>query len=219
MPPKFNWQFVRWVLSGALLVALIVCFLSLVAAGISNAHAQAIFADGFESAEPPDPCAGSIPDGFFVVQKTWLQTWAGACPDASPNYPNSIGSPVPLFGLQNRLVVTRWVPGVGESANVFWDTAQVLSGACYFQPKPAQSMYVSFSHCPGDVRPRGACGRFGQPGSLTWSTQFTGPSICTLTPGVAAYMTVMPYDPDTMEFQCPPEFPGGCDVQAVHRGL
>lgn len=211
MPPKFNWS-----AFAAALIGLVVCLLVMFS---PIARAQTIFSDGFESTTPPDPCAGSIPPGFFVIQKTWAQTWSGACPGATPNYPNSIGSPVPLNGLLNRLVITRWVPGPNESANVFWDLAQVLSGACYFQPKPAMSMYVSFSHCPGDVRPRGACGRFGQPGSISWSTNLTGPSICTLTPGVAAYMTIMPYDPDTMEFQCPPEFPGGCDVQAVHRGL
>lgn len=183
------------------------------------AQAQVIFVDGFDaSGQGADPCEGSRPAGFSIVQKSWAQTWRGLCP-GSPTYPNSIGAPVPLNGFANTLVVTSWVPALGDTATIFWDRAQVSSGACYNSPKPTHGMYVSISTCPGDVRPRGACGRFGATASLSWSTTLSSPAICTVPAGQPLYMTVMPYDPDTMQIQCEEGSPNACDVQAVHRGL
>lgn len=179
------------------------------------AHAEIIFADSFEL---PGPCEGAVPAGFTVVERGWNETWGGLCP-GSPTYPNSLPFPVPLQGQPQVLVVTVWTPGPDESAHIYWDGAQPNVAACYAQPRPAESMYVSISQCRGDTRPRGACGRFGQENGIIWSTELTGSNICTLTPGVPAYMTITPHNPDTLESSCGVTFPDGCDVQARHTGL
>lgn len=173
-----------------------------------------VFHDGFEQ---EDPCAGAIPQGFFIEEKSWQQTWSAPNGRSQAIYPNSIGSAVPLFGKRQTLVVNSFVPGSNQYAAIFWDMAQTNNSIGYSTPSPALAMFVGISECRGDLRPKQFCTRFAHTGSVTWSTSNL-PSTCNLEAGRTYFMTISPHDPETLSDMCPDPNTSGCDVQAVHRG-
>lgn len=200
------------------------------------AAAQTVFFDGFE--EPvADPCAHPLiaPAGWETQSKTWVDNWSS--PDGWPraSYPNSVGFPVPIGANKNKITVVNFVPLANQTIDISWDGVQSNLEQGYY-PRPALSMFISISLCPGDVRPpdsqsadpllHQSCRTGGGGGSLFFSTQpGSGDFACRLEAGRMYFMNIAPIDPSDGlqpgEHTCDDSSAyseQGCDVQAIHRG-
>jgi hypothetical protein len=199
---------------------------------------EPVFYDGFE-ALPVDPCDHPLiaPDGWETQGSTWSDAWSS--PDGSPqaSYPNSVGFPVPLGTNKGKIKVINFVPRPNQTVDISWDTVQANLEHGY-HPRPALSMFISISQCPGDVRPpdnasadpflHPGCRTIAGGGSMFFTTQpgMTDPDIvCTLEAGRMYFMNVAPIDPSNGltpgEHTCDDSAiytEHGCDVQAVHHG-
>jgi hypothetical protein len=107
-----------------------------------------------------------------------------------------------------------------QVTNLFFDGAQANPGQGYFVARPAASMFLGVSACPGDFRLVQGCSLVANTGSLVTTTRHAqSPWACTLTPGVTYYLTVAPVDPsdglEAGEHTCTPAYSSenGCDVQ------
>lgn len=203
---------------------------------ISTAYAQAppgfdIFADGFEVGDYcDDPMVQPI--GWSRVTVSWERQWSG--PPPSPldaQYPNSVGSPVPLGASKTGYKVIPFVPLPNQSANITWDVVQAYPGVNYDKPKPSAGMWLAISPCPGDLRSpsfegdpylRSGCRKFQRQGGLTFTDliSVSDHQACKVTPGVQHYLTVTPHWPEfgPEEHTCILDEYKFCDVGAVHSG-
>lgn len=208
---------------------------ALIGAGMTRCvMAQSIFADGFETDGAPgeeiDPCDSPLvqPEGWQATTKSWQQAWSS--PDGNPQatFPNSVGFPVPIGASIGGYTVIAFVPQAGQSVGIHWDTAQANPQQGYGAPRPADSMFLSISVCPGDFRMKQGfdpCAIVASGASLFWTTTGSGLA-CYLAPGVTYYLTVAPVNPQDGIFPAPshtcstsaPNSAFGCDVQARHSG-
>jgi hypothetical protein len=224
----------RWCSAGSIRCAVFASLL-LVAAG--PAAAQPVFFDGFE---PPaaEACDDPLiaPLGWDTQSKNWVDAWSS--PDGSPRatYPNSVGFPVPIGANKNKITVINFVPLPNQTVDISWDGAQANLEQGYY-PRPAMSMFISISPCPGDVRPpdqqnadpflHQGCRTGGGGGSMFFSTVPGGTDfVCRLEAGQTYFMNIAPIDPTNGlqpgEHTCDDSSmysEQGCDVQAVHRGV
>jgi hypothetical protein len=224
-------------LAQALCTVLLYAFLVL-AVGmllVSMVRADTLHRDGFEEGEPGgpvDPCAHPLvqPAGWQVTTKSWQQAWSS--PDGSPQatFPQSVGFPVPIGAQKGGYTVIPFLPTGGQTVQVTWDTAQSNAPQGYRAPRPAHTMLLNISECPGDVRPPSiggnfdACVRLSGLDSMFWTTEDTSTFACQLQVGRVYYLNVMAADPtdglELSEHTCNDLSPWttfGCDVQAIHR--
>jgi hypothetical protein len=134
--------------------------------------------------------------------------------------------------------VVPFTPTAGLTVDLSWDGVQANSNYGYRIPRPADSMFIGISNCPGDFRAPDAnsqveflqngCRRIGGGASLFYSTRPGPPSneaVCRLKPNELYYINVAAINPvDGI-------FPGehtcndaainsltGCDINTVSRG-
>jgi hypothetical protein len=222
------WLFALWVIR-----LFVYCVVGIVCAAllIRCANAQTIYADGFEEAAASQgPCDDPLvqPAGWQFTNKSWTQAWSS--PDGNPQatFPNSVGFPVPIGASIGGYTVIAFVPQAGQSVGIHWDTAQANPQQGYGAPRPADSMFLGISVCPGDFRMKQGfdpCAIVASGASLFWTTGNSG-FACNLAPGVTYYLTVAPVNPQDGIFPAPshtcstsaPNSAFGCDVQARHSG-
>lgn len=179
------------------------------------------------------------PAGWQGTTKTWLAAFSS--PDGTPmaTYPNGIGFPVPIGAQRGGYTVIPFTPTAKTVVTITWDTAQANPGQGYGKPRPAESMFIGISRCPGDLRPsdmgksgnpwlQEGCRRTGGGASLLHRTM-GGPSnefVCRVEPGVIHYLTVAAVNSaDGLvigEHTCSETAPNsalGCDVQARHTAV
>lgn len=183
-----------------------------------------LFADGFESAKQPgaDPCDSPLvmPEGFAPTYKSWAQCFTPRDGSPVPTYPNGLGFPVPLGANKGEYLVCEFVALPDQVTNLFFDPAQANPGQGYYVARPASSMFLGVSTCPGDFRMVQGCSLVANTGSLVTTTRdVPNPNACSLTAGVTYYLTVAPVDPQDGltegEHTCRdvPSSANGCDVQ------
>lgn len=196
---------------------------------IGDARAERIFADGFEPEAGLGPCEHPLvqPEGWQATTKSWQVAWSS--PDGSPQatFPQSVGFPVPIGAAKGGYTVIPFVPSGGQTVAISWDTAQANCPQGYCAPRPAESMAVTISECPGDFRVQpgfDACALVASGGSLFWTTESASAFACPLEVGRTYYLNVMAANPvdglTAGEETCDDISPWtgqGCDVQAVHR--
>lgn len=197
-----------------------------------------VFFDGFE-AIVADPCSHPLidPAGWETQSSTWIDAWSS--PDGTPQavYPDSVGFPVPLGANKGKIKVINFVPRANQTIDISWDGVQANLEQGYY-PRPALSMFISISLCPGDVRPpdhtsadpflRPGCRTIAGGGSMFFTTQpgQTNPdTVCTLEAERMYFMNVAPINPadglSPGEHTCDDSSnysEQGCEVQAVHHG-
>lgn len=213
-----------WCIVRVLLVILLVVVLGF---WVNSAPAQdALFANGFEVQEEQgaDPCDHPLvkPAGWTMVARTWAQCFTPRDGRPVPTYPNSLGFPVPLGANKGEYTVCAVDPLPDQVTNIFFDPAQANPGQGYYVARPAMSMFLGYSVCPGDFRMKQGCAIVANTGSLITTTRHQpSPWACTLTLGVRYYLTIAPVDPrDGLtlgEHTCndaAPSSGAGCDVQA-----
>jgi hypothetical protein len=224
---------VEWLASWSLRILLALGAAMLV---VGFAMAEPIFGDGFEEGEaggPVDPCAHPLvqPAGWQATTKSWQQAWSS--PDGSPQatFPQSVGFPVPIGASKDGYTVIPFIATGGQTVQITWDTAQSNGPQGYSAPRPAHTMLLNISECPGDVRPPSiggnfdACVRLSGLDSMFWTTSAGASSLaCPLMVGKVYYLNVMAADPSDGlvlgEHTCNELSPWttfGCDVQAIHR--
>jgi hypothetical protein len=204
----------------------------------STALVGPLLRDGFEGAGggapvPPDACSGPLvkPAGFTAVPQSWTQMWTSkrkpspSFPVPQMVFPNSPGFPVGIGAAQWQYQLTSFVPPPGMSGQLFFDPHQARPQEDEPIGRPAVSMFISISPCPGDFRPpdqRPKCSLVANTGMLAWTTR-PGVPACQLTPNVPHYLLVAPVDPRdgsvAGDYTCRDTGAPYCWVQAIHRPL
>jgi len=218
----------RWAFWRGLI--LLAAFLGGCWAGKASAQDR-VFADGFEDPQPGlGPCEHPLvqPEGWQATTKSWQQAWSS--PDGSPQatFPNSVGFPVPIGAAKGGYTVIPFVMSGGLSITITWDTAQANGGQGYGAPRPADSMTLTWSECPGDFRMIGggfdACAMTASGASMFGTVNVAPPTACQMDVGRTYYLNVIAANPQDGlqdgEHTCSDISPWttfGCDVQAVHR--
>jgi hypothetical protein len=177
-------------------------------------------------APPPDPCDHPLvmPEGWVRKTITWAQLFTPRDGAPVPTYPNSNGFPVPIGADKGTYVTARFVAEPMQAWNLFWDGAQANPPEGYRTARPADSMFLSISQCPGDFRIKlgfDPCAKNTNTGSLLGnSTGVVSAFACPLVAGAEYWITVAPVNPvDGLtpgEHTCRPvpSSEAGCDVQA-----
>lgn len=178
------------------------------------------------------------PAGWIATEESWVEAFSAPDGSLMPTYPQGLGFPVPIGAARGGYTVIAFTPTEELTVTLTWDPAQANPGRGYRMPRPAESMFIGISRCPGDLRPSDStsanpwlqegCRRTGGGASLSYRT-FGGPSdvyVCRLEPGVVHYLTVAAVNPaDGLtegEHTCSETAPNsalGCDVQVVHSGV
>ena len=150
------------------------------------------------------------------------------------------GGPVDFDACDDPLIQPPGWVAVNESwVTISWEPVQSNPPQGYAQPRPAESMFIGISRCPGDLRPsdlgasgnpwlQDGCRRSGGGASLIHRT--TGePSddyTCQVEAGVVHYLTVAAVQPaDGLtegEHTCSEIAPNsalGCDVEVIHTAV
>lgn len=178
------------------------------------------------------------PAGFAAIAKEWGTAFRP--PDdrvlTEPVYPTGLGAPVPIGSNKNSYTAIRFTSLANLTVDMTWDTAQAQRN---YAPRPADSMFIGISPCPGDLRPANAsssdpwlqpgCRKVAGSASMYYTTksQYAASNdfLCKLEPGQVYYINVSPVDPgDGLtpgEHTCTTSAPNtanGCDVQMVHTG-
>lgn len=190
---------------------------------------------------PPQNCSAAPdpqlqPAGWNRVNKTWVANWSAKNNSAVAIYPESASSVV-AFGAEKGAysVVGPFTANPNQTIRIYWETAQANNGYGYNNPRPAESMWIGISPCPGDFRTtdnlsadpfrRGGCRKHANSDTLIFSsTAFeTNETSCHVEPGQQYYMNVIAADPENGltagEHTCTavPNSANGCDVQGNHR--
>lgn len=203
-------------------------------------HASPIFADGFESGEPGqpiDPCLATAPPaGWVLKSKSWQAAFSAPNGSATAEYPNSVGSPVPIPGfevwrptgsryyLKGQILAIGFVATAETTVEMTWDVAQANQPYGYGLPRPAFAMAVKVSQCPWDVTPDPRCLRVSGLDTLVYSTREASGSACRIKAGQQYFINVVMADPrnglQAGEHTChdTPRSAAGCDVQMRHTG-
>jgi hypothetical protein len=193
---------------------------------LASPPSDVVFSDGFEEPEGGggDPCDDPLvmPEGLVGVHRTWAQCFTP--PDGSPvpEYPNSLGFPVPLGADKGTYKACEFTAQVNQVTNLFVEPAQANPGQGYRMPRPAQSMFLGVSICPGDFRTTlPGCWMVVNTGTLVTETvEANSPLACPLVAGQKYWLTVAPVDPrDGLTLgehtcQSVPNSENGCDQQA-----
>jgi hypothetical protein len=220
------------------------------AAGASTASTQVVAvtaaASGGENPPPTPPAGCTItsndpnfnPTTFARVNKAWVQTFSA--PDGSPQavYPSGVSFPAPVGASKGTYVTVAFTPNPSQSVNMYWDQVQSRSQDGYPSARPAQSMFIGISPCPGDLRNvagvnnpdqflRPGCRKFEGSGSLVWTTSASvsqsDDSQCKLEAGQTYYLHIMPANPEgglqAGEHSCMDvaNSAQGCDVGVVFQ--
>lgn len=193
--------------------------------------------------DTPPPAGCNLPADPLIQPAGWTRTnvdWVSAFSsrDGSPVaiYPSSVGFPVPIGAAKNGYTTIPFTPTANLTVNLNWDGVQANSAQGYPNPRPASSMFVSISPCPGDVRApvsgasdpwlRLGCRKMGFNANIFYTTSAipeSNDSACRLEAGSTYYLNVMAADPSdglTLgEHTCEPvsNSANGCDVNAQHR--
>jgi hypothetical protein len=215
-----------------------VCYNAAGASTVSQQSVVVALATGGGPVDPPANCnltAGTPlfqPSGWTKVDRTWAQLFTPADGAPIPAYPTSNGFPVPVGSNKGTYVAASFTAAAKQSVSMFWDPAQAKPAEGYSTARPAMGMFISISPCPGDLRPAdnsggflmSGCRKFGNSGSLIWSTSASLPassvSACKLEAGKVYYINVLPANPDggltSGEHSCSDTSSSsqGCDVQA-----
>lgn len=188
-----------------------------------------IMRDGFEgegqgAPVPPDPCSGPLvkPAGFSAVPRTWAQCFTPRDGSPVPTYPNGLGFPVPIGANKGEYTLCAFDALPNTVTNMVFDSAQANPGQGYGTARPAYSMFLSISACPGDFRMlHPGCWRLTNEGTLITSTRgVASTSACPLEAGKRYYLLAAPVNPaDGLvpgENTCREvdSSAHGCDVQA-----
>ena len=188
--------------------------LSVLVLGVGMAfpsNAEPIFADGFESPQPPpDPCSafGIKPPGYTIRMETWDDIFGGPYP-YKPGYPTAIGSfTINHRDIAGQIIVVPIAPT--GPASFTWAEAQPIPATGYRSGRPAEGVLVAISDCPGDIREptlnprppsgedftRKACRRYEQSSSLYWTGGTGGFNQCgSEYPGQQLYLNFLFEDP------------------------
>ncbi len=152
---------------------------------------------------PADPLIQ--PPGWTREDVAWGTFWSSPDGDPVASFPNSVSFPTPINAKKGGYTVVSFVSPANTDVTMFWDHSQGRPQDG-FVGRPAKSMAISFSPCPGDVRPvtngidrfaKSACRRQSASGSLTWSSNpafLNSPAVCYLEAGTTYYMTVIAAD-------------------------
>lgn len=193
------------------LTALLGLACALIAVPLAHPNPGPIFTDGFE--EPADYCtsvAGDplvAPVGWQSSIKSWTQAFTWPNGQNVPTYPDSGGSPVPIYVNRYGYTAIVFVPLENQSVSLTWDQPQASALTGYLSPSPGR-LFFSLSPCPGDFRPafngdpdgflQTGCRKGpSQFGGLTWHT-FANPSdvnACRLVAGQVYYLNAIAADP------------------------
>lgn len=198
--------------------------------------AQSVFLDGFET-PTEGACSDPLiaPQGWDTQSSSWQDAWSVPGADSQAVYPNSGGFPTPIGANKGKIKVINFVPNANQTVDLTWDSVQATED---YYPRPARSMFISISPCPGDVRApvasspdpflRAGCRQVASGSTMFFTTQpgnYEQDIVCTLQAGTMYFMNIAPIDPSdglTLgEHTCDDSSPyseQGCDVQAVHRG-
>jgi hypothetical protein len=202
---------------------------------LSAPASVALLRDGFEGESggapvpPVDLCAGPLvkPGGMRALPVTWEKMWSSKRPGAPQTaFPNSPGFPVGIGAGMGEYQQTSFVPLPETTGQIFFEPHQARPHEGEPMGRPAYSMLVTVSPCPGDLRPpalRPKCSVVANTGTLTWTTKTLSSPVCKLEAGVRHYIAVSPVDPrdgvvvgdNTCKF---PDAPP-CWVQAKHTPL
>jgi hypothetical protein len=177
------------------------------------------------------------PSNWVRQDRTWVSAFSSPNLRNVATFPNSIGVPVPLGANKGGYTTVAFTPTPGLTVDMSWDVAQANGLHGYPNPRPADSMFIGISPCPGDLRTADAassdpwlengCRRVGGGGSIFYSTLpgASNENVCRLQAGQTYYFNVMAADPngglEIGEHTCSTSAPNsanGCDVQVVHRG-
>jgi hypothetical protein len=177
------------------------------------------------------------PAGWERVNKTWVDAFSSPNRRHIATYPNSIGIPVPIGANKNTYTTVPFTPTANLTVDLSWDVVQANRDHGYPNPRPADSMFIGISPCPGDLRTPDAssadpwlengCRRVGGGGSIFYSTLpgLSNESVCRLVAGQTYYLNIVAANPEgglePGEHTCSTSAPNsanGCDVQAMHRG-
>lgn len=200
-----------------------------------SANANRVFFDGVEAL--PESCNSPLvmPAGWVVRRSTWDVAWSYPDVSQKPTFPNSPGYPVPIGAELGELHTIAFVMADDLIIDITWDVAQnnPIRG---YTARPADSMFIGISPCPGDVRPMNAksedvylhpgCRRVNGIDSMfaVSSDGYSSQVVCPLEAGRLYFMTVAPVNPtdglELGESTCSYLLPAGsgCDVQARHSG-
>jgi hypothetical protein len=191
--------------------------------------------DGFEgegqgAPVPPDACSGPLvrPAGFEAVPVTWAKMWSSKRPGAPQMaFPSSPGFPVGIGAGRWQYQITSFIPLPNTTGQIFFDPHQARPNEGEPMGRPADSMFLSVSPCPGDFRPnalRPWCAISANTGRITWTTKpSAGTPSCGIQALIPHYILVAPVNPDdgsvAGDYTC--KFPDAayCWVQATHRPL
>lgn len=216
-----------------LAVVLILAMLLAYSTVASGSQVDRIFADGFESPQPPpDPCFAAVPPNLQPVWRQWQQAFSSPNGNFQANFPNSPPGPVPIGAEKTGLTVIGFIAPVNLSVGITWDQAQPNGQYGYGMPRVNNGgMFIGLSDCPGgDLRPinntspdqflRPICRTFNTQGGLFYTTTGSFPHICQLQPNKVYYYTFSPRNPNVDDYQetCYNDNYTGCDVQVVSRG-
>ena len=180
-----------WV-SPAITWALVVVVL--VAGMVHCAHAQTIFANGFESGVPggPPPCP-PIPQGFRVAQKTWGQVGYGYEWPQFPSFLVPIGSWTLRTGSTGTsskpiagVLITSPIVMDGGTHKLDWVGAQPIPAAGYGLAQAALRLTVIVSECRADIT--APCQATARSGALFYGRNAAQPE-CRFNPATPLWIT------------------------------
>jgi len=204
-----------------------------VAVNVAEAPVEEIAGCNIQSTDP-----AFRPTNFAAINKLWGP--AVRPPDdrvlSDPVYPNSLGTPTPIGSNKGTYTAIKFTSQANTTVDMTWDTAQAQRN---YAPRPADSMFIAISPCPGDLRAANSaagdpwlqpgCRKVAGSASMYYTTKTSyGPSndnFCKLEPNKEYYINVAPVDPGdgltTGEHTCSGTAANsatGCDVQMVHSG-
>lgn len=153
----------------------------------------------------PDPLIG--PAGWVRTDVDWQTFWSSPDGDPQATWPTSVSFPTPIWAKKGGYTVVPFTATTDMTIKIFWDRSQGNPGEGFVQ-RPADSMAISISPCPGDVRPattasdpdiylRPGCRRQAISGALIWSTDpaaLNSPTACYVEKGRTYYLNVIAAD-------------------------
>lgn len=216
-------------------------------AGASQMQATAVTVAAGSTTTPPPTTTGCDitssdpafqPAGFAQVIKDWATAFKSPNPNITtdPVYPTGPGTPVPIGASKSSYTAIRFVALADLTVDMTWDMAQAQIG--YPSPRPADSMFIGISPCPGDLRAPNAssgdpwlqngCRKVAGAASMYYTTRtqyVSNDFLCRIEAGQTYYINVSPVDPtdgiSPGEHTCSTTATNsatGCDVQMRHSG-
>jgi hypothetical protein len=202
-----------------------------------------ILADGFEDRTggggeiPVEACEFdplTAPPAWQGDAKTWTQAFSGtARTSVQVVYPKGSPYPVAEGAEKGHYTYIPFTANPRQSVNIYFDQVQARVQDGYPKSRPAASMLVGLSPCPGDLRPPAyfwtdlfqspRCRVIENSGGFTWSTDTLNPNVCHVVAGRTYVLTFAAVDTrDGLtwgEHTCEdvPNSALGCDVGVVFQ--